>query len=145
MTHQHLLVLANPDPLSFHDLEVLQTTQHLVLDLEADLHAELGSLLDDEGLCFERFDASGGTEVDDDFRSACDFKAERCNDTFTLIGGVDWDKSAGGKTERSFPSVQGLVVLVCRAVREAFECGECGGRNGAIAFLLWVGVCMVTE
>lgn len=51
---QHLLVLADTNALSLHDLDVLQAAQDVMLDLESGLHAELGSLFDGERLRLQR-------------------------------------------------------------------------------------------
>lgn len=55
-TYQHLLILADTDTLPSHGLDVLQTAQNLMLDLEDDLDAESGSLLDRERLVLELFE-----------------------------------------------------------------------------------------
>lgn len=49
-THQHLLILANTNALPLNDLEILQTAEDLMLDLEYGLDAEIGPLLDRERL-----------------------------------------------------------------------------------------------
>lgn len=52
-THNHLLVLANPDTLPLHNLNVLETRQNLMLNLELGNHGELGALLDLERLVLQ--------------------------------------------------------------------------------------------
>jgi hypothetical protein len=57
-TYHHLLKLIT-DAHARHLLEVLQTCQNLVLNLELCLHTERGALLDGERLCVESFEGTG--------------------------------------------------------------------------------------
>jgi len=67
----HLLsLLAQGVPL--HDLEILQAGQDLVLNLELDLHAILGSFLDGEGVRFEILHLARVAKVNDDVRTTFD-------------------------------------------------------------------------
>ena len=69
-------------------LEVLQAREDLVLHLELRLHAELGTLLDDEGLALELVNGAGRPKVDDDIGAAFDLEAERLDDAFARVIGV---------------------------------------------------------
>ena len=59
-----------------------------MLHLELRLHAELGALLDCEGLVLERLEGTGRLEVDDYVGAAFDFEAEREDDAFARVAGV---------------------------------------------------------
>ena len=63
-TYNHLALLANLDALALDNLDVVQTTENLVLDLEGSNHGELSTLLDLERLVLEGDLASRGGEVD---------------------------------------------------------------------------------
>ena len=96
-THHHLLQLvAHGAP--GHLLEVLEAGEDLMLDLELDLHAELGTLLDDEGLALKLLDGAGGPEVDDDVGAAFDLETERLDDAFARVVGVG-QRLAAAETE----------------------------------------------
>lgn len=85
--YHHLLQLgANTH--AVHLLEVLETCQNLVLDLELCLHAECSALLDDERLLLEGLKGARGLEVDDDVGTAIDFETERVDDALAGIVGV---------------------------------------------------------
>ena len=96
-THQHLLIFSDLDALSLNDLEVLETTQDFMLDLEVGLHAELGAFLDNEGLIFERFHAAWRSEVDDEVRAALNFEGKRGDDAAALVRRVDVEGFTGRK------------------------------------------------
>lgn len=86
-THNHLLhLLLNPHPL--HNLHILQTTEDLMLHLEAHFHAEHAALLDREGVVLEVFESAGLLEVDDDVGAAFDFEAQGEDYYAALVGGV---------------------------------------------------------
>ncbi len=85
---QHLRVLADPDTLPLHDLDVRQPADNLVLDLERDDHGELGSFLDREGLVLQRSLAAGGRQVDSDGWTARRLQRERLDDAGARVVGV---------------------------------------------------------
>lgn len=114
---QHLLILANTDTLALDHLQVLETTQHLMVDLEDHLDVELGTLLDGEGLVLESVDGSRGGQIDDDVGTALDNQGQRFDDTLRIAGLADG--VAGVQAQRGLPAVEGLIILVC---------GE-GGKN----------------
>jgi len=93
-------------------LEVLEACQDLVLDLELCLHAECSALLDCERLALESLDGTGRPQIDDDVVAALDFETEREDDALARVVGIG-DVFALAKTERGFPLLEGLVVLVC--------------------------------
>ena len=70
LTYQHLLVLADANALALHHLDILQSTQDLMLDLENDLGAELGALLDHEGFLLELLQGIGTRQVHHDIWTA---------------------------------------------------------------------------
>lgn len=63
-TYNHFRVLANPDALPLHDLDVVKAAKNLMLDLERGNHGELGPLLNLEGLVLECELTPGLGEVD---------------------------------------------------------------------------------
>ena len=63
-TYQHLLILANPYALALDDLQVLETAQNIVLDLEDNLDPERRAFFDSEGLVFQRLKRTRGREID---------------------------------------------------------------------------------
>lgn len=109
--YHHLLHLV-ADTHACDLLEVLQAGENLMLDLELCLHAEGGTLLDDEGLLLESLKSTGGLEVDDDVGAALDLEAKRVDDAFAGIAGVR-NVLALTETKGGFPLVQGLILLVC--------------------------------
>jgi hypothetical protein len=111
--YHHLLHLV-ADAHACDLLQVLQTSQDLVLDLELCLHAECSTLLDNERLLLEGLKGARRLEVDDDVGTAIDFETERVDDTFAGVVGVG-DVLALAQTKGSLPLVQGFIVLVCRA------------------------------
>lgn len=82
-----------------------------MVDLEGDLDAELGALLDREGLVLEFLEGAGRGNIDHDIGAAFDFKGEGLDDTCSRIVGVS-DGVASGQTEGGFPAVERFVVLV---------------------------------
>lgn len=83
-----------------------------MLDLELCLHAECSALLDCERLALESLDGTGRPQIDDDVVAALDFETEREDDALARVVGIG-DVFALAKTERGFPLLEGLVVLVC--------------------------------
>lgn len=112
-TYNHLLVLLAED-LALDDLDVLQAGEDLVLDLEADLHAEGSALLDCKGLLGQGIDGSGVLQIDDNVVAALDLEAEGEDDALAGVVGVG-EVLARSQAERLFPLAKGLVILVCRA------------------------------
>ena len=90
-THNHLLILGDLDPFPFGNLQILQTTQHVVLHDEIGLHAELGALLDSEGFRFQSFDGTRSGQIDGDVGTAFNFEGEGSNDAAALVFGIDVD------------------------------------------------------
>lgn len=86
-----------------------------MLDAEAGLHAEGGTLLDGEGLLVERLEGTGLGQVDDDVGSALNLEAQGEQDDFAVIVGVG-DALAAAETKRLFPLAERLIVLVCGGV-----------------------------
>lgn len=111
-THQHLLILANPNTLPLNHLQVLQTAQHLMVHLEDNLDPERSALLDGERLILETLESAGGGEVDEDIGAAFDFQGEGLDDAFAGVVGVA-DGFAAVQAQGGFPAVEGFVVLVC--------------------------------
>lgn len=111
ITSQHLLILANPDTLSLHDLQVLQTAQNLMVDLEGNLDTECGAFLDGEGLVFQSFEGTGGGEIDDDVRTVFHLESERFDNT-AIVAVLSY-RVARVQAQGGFPAVQGFVALVC--------------------------------
>jgi hypothetical protein len=70
-TYKHLLLLLAKS-VALHDLEILQSGKNLVLDLELDFHAILGTFLDGERLRLERLDRTWRAKIDCDVWSALD-------------------------------------------------------------------------
>ena len=83
-----------------------------MLDLEDGLHAELGALLDGEGLFLERVDCARRLQVYDYVWPSLDLEAEREDDAFAGVVLVR-DVLASAEAERLFPLAKRLVVLVC--------------------------------
>jgi hypothetical protein len=92
-------------------LEVLETGQNLVLNLELYFHAVLGTLLDHEWLRLELVDSAGGSEVNDHVWASVDFDCEREDDAFARIAGVG-DVFALAEAERCLPLLERFIVLV---------------------------------
>jgi hypothetical protein len=86
-----------------------------VLNLEGDLHAEHGALLDCERLVLERGNSGLVLQVDDDVWPAIDLEAEGEDDALARVAGVG-DVLASSQAERLFPLAEGLIVLVCGEV-----------------------------
>ena len=91
-----------------------------MLHPELSLHTELGSLLDDERLAFQRFDGSRRGQVDGDVRAAFHFERKGLDDAAASVTGSDGEGGARGEAEGGFPTVEGFVFLVC---------GEVSGRG----------------
>lgn len=111
VTAQHLLILADPDTLTLDDLQVLETAQNFVVDLEGNLDVELGALLNLERLILEAVDRARGGQVDDNIFTAVDLQSQRLDDTLARVVGVG-DGLAGVEAQRGLPAVQRLIVLV---------------------------------
>ena len=109
--YHHLLQLI-ADTHACDLLEVLETCQNLVLDLELRLHAKLGTLLDGKGLLLELLKRTRSTQVDDDVVAAFYLETKGEDDAFARIVGVG-DVLALSKTKGGLPLLERLVVLVC--------------------------------
>jgi hypothetical protein len=75
-TYKHFLLLLT-EPMALHNLEILQTRENLVLDLELDFHAVLGALLDGEWLRLKRLNRTRRAKINRDVRSTLDLLAVR--------------------------------------------------------------------
>ena len=117
-TYQHLFILPDSDTFPFDDLQVLQTAQHVMLDLEIGFHAELGAFFDDERLALEGFYAAWRGQVDDHVRTAFHLESERLDHAAASVTGRHCEWSASGDAERGFPAVEGFVVLVWRLLSD---------------------------
>ena len=108
---QHLFVLAHSNTLALHHLQVLETTQHLVVDLECCLDPEGGTLLDGEGLVLEVIHSPGGGQVDHDIGTVLDNQGQGLDHTLGIVGLADG--VARVQAQRGLPAVQSFIVLVC--------------------------------
>ena len=108
--HHLLQLVANPHAGNL--LEVLETGQDLVLDLELGLHAETSTLLDGEGLLLELLERAGRAQVDDDVGAAFDLETEREDAALARVVGVG-DVLALAEAKGGLPVLQRLIVLVC--------------------------------
>ncbi len=111
-TYDHFTVLANPDSLALHDLDVLQTAEDLVLDLESGPHGELGSLLDLERVVLEGGLATGGREVDRHGRPAGSLHGQGEDDADARIALIREVPAATAEAERLLVSLEGLIAGV---------------------------------
>jgi hypothetical protein len=73
--YNHLLLLLTDDT-ALDDLHILQARKDLVLNLEANFHTELSSLLDCKWLLLKSLDGAGGFQVDDDVGPAGHLEAK---------------------------------------------------------------------
>lgn len=85
-----------------------------MVDGKLDLGVELGAFFDGKRLVLERLEGVGAGEVEGDVGSAGGLNGQGFDDAFARVVGVA-NGIAGVETERGLPSVEGLVVLVCRA------------------------------
>lgn len=108
----HLRVFGDLDALAFDDLDVVQTAQDLVLNLELGAHGELGALLDLEGLVLQGSLAAGGRQVDGLGVATGRVHGEGQDDADARVVGVR-DVGAGTQAERLLVALEGLVVGVC--------------------------------
>lgn len=108
---QHLLILADTNTLALDHLQVLETTQHLMVDLEDNLDVELSTLLNGERLVLKTVDSSGGGQVDHDVGTALDDQGQRFDHALRVTRLAD--RAAGVQAQRGLPAVEGLVILVC--------------------------------
>ena len=110
-TYQHLLILTNPDPLAFNRLQILQPTEHFMVDLKDGLDAKHGSFFDGEWLILQRIESPGLGQVNCDVRSTIDLERQGFDDAFSRILGIA-HRFARVKAQRGLPSVKGFVVLI---------------------------------
>jgi hypothetical protein len=141
IAYHHLLHLV-ADTHACDLLQVLQTSQNLVLDLELCLHAECSALLDGEWLLLEGLKGTGRLEVDDNVGAALDLETERVDDAFAGVVGVG-DVLALAKTKGSLPLVQSLVVLVCCEDLAAAMVWISGSRVGLLTQVLVLIECLL--
>jgi len=83
-----------------------------MLHPELGLHAELGSLFDDEWLAFQGFDGSRRGQVDGDVWAAFDFEGKGFDYAAASVTGGDGEGGACGEAEGGFPAVEGFIFLV---------------------------------
>jgi len=114
-TYNHLGILANPDTLALHNLDVVETAENLVLDLESSDHGELGTLLDLEGLILEGELAAGLGQIDSDGIAAGALHGQGEDDAYSRIVGIG-EVLAATETERFLVFLEGFVVGICRRV-----------------------------
>jgi hypothetical protein len=107
---EHFLVLANTDTLALDGLDILEATEHIVVDLENNLDVELGTLLDGEGLVLEAVHSTGGRQLDHDVGAALGDQGQRLDDALGVVGLADG--FTGVQTQRGLPAVQGFIILV---------------------------------
>lgn len=107
----HLGVLGDLDTLALDNLNVVQTGQNFVLDLELGAHGELGTLLDLEGLIFEGGLGACGGEVDSDGVSAGRVHGQGKNDAHSRVVGIR-DVGTATKAEGLLVSLEGLIAGV---------------------------------
>ena len=74
--HNHLFVLSNPDSFPFHHLQVFQTAQDVMLNLEIGLHAEWGAFFDGEWLRLQSFNGAWCSKIDGDVLTSFDLQGE---------------------------------------------------------------------
>lgn len=86
--YNHLRVLGDLDTLALDDLDVVQTTQYLMLDLELGAHGELGAFLDFKGLVLEALLASRRGQVNRDGVAAGRVEGQSKDDADSGIVGV---------------------------------------------------------
>ena len=108
-TYNHLGVLGNSDSLALDNLDVMETTQNLMLNLELGANGELGTLLDLERLVLK---VTRSGKVDRDGRSARRVHAELKDNANSRIVGVRDGGAAAAETERFLVSLEGLVASV---------------------------------
>jgi hypothetical protein len=82
------LILADPNTLALDNLDVVQTRQNLMLDLELRCHAELGTLLDLERLVLESGFRAFFGEINGDGWAAFGVHGQGEDDTVTRIIGI---------------------------------------------------------
>lgn len=110
-THNHLLVLADPDALPLHNLHVLQTREDLVLHLELRNHCELGALLDLERLVLQGRLSTLLGKINCDRWAALGIHRQRENDALAGVGRVG-DGWACGETEGGLVALEGLILSI---------------------------------
>lgn len=71
--------------LALHNLDVLQAGEHLVLDLEGDLHAERGAFLDGERFLCKSLNRGSILQIDNDIVAAVDLEAQGEDDAFAGV------------------------------------------------------------
>jgi hypothetical protein len=95
ITYNHLLVLANANTLSLDDLDILQTTENIMLDLELGRHPEPGAFLDLERMVFEGQLGALGGEVNGDRWAAFAVHCQGQDDADAGVVGVRYCGTAG--------------------------------------------------
>ena len=75
-THNHFFVLADPNSFPFHHLQVFQTAQDVMLNIEVGLHAELSAFLDCERFRLQSFNGARCIKIDGNVFTSFDFQGE---------------------------------------------------------------------
>jgi len=100
--YQHLLVLGDTDTLSLNDLDIVETTEDLMLHLELGTHGKLGTLLDLERLILEGLFRSRSGKVNGDRRPACRVHCQGQDDALAWVIGVRDALSTAAESEGFF-------------------------------------------
>jgi hypothetical protein len=103
-----------------------------MVNLESNLDVELGALLDGERLILEAVDRAGGGEIDHDVGPALDFQSQGLDDALAWVIGLV-NGIATVETERGFPAVHGLIVLVYWRGKNGVLVGEDSGQSMDVA------------
>jgi hypothetical protein len=82
------LILADPNTFALDNLDVVQTRQNLMLDLELRCHAELGTLLDLERLVLESGFRAFCGEINGDWWAAFGVHGQGEDDTVARVIGI---------------------------------------------------------
>lgn len=112
--YNHLRVLGDADALALDDLDVVEATQDLMLDLELGAHGKLGTLLDLEGLVLEGGLAAGLREVDGDGTATGRVHSEGEDDADAGVRGVR-EVLAAAEAEGLLVALEGLVAGIWEA------------------------------
>ena len=112
-TYDHLVGLAtrDTDAMALDDLNIVQTTQDLMLDFEFGAHREVGTFLDLEGLLLQVLQSSRLRKVDDDRLAAGRFHRQGKDNAYARVIGIR-QVLAVAQAERSLVALEGLIVLI---------------------------------
>ena len=110
-TYQHFAILANLDTLTLDDLDILQTTENLVLNLERDDHRELRALFDLEWLVLKCSLTARLREVDRDGVAARRLHGQGMDDADAGVVGVR-KVFAAAEAEGLLVALEGLIIRI---------------------------------